>query len=471
MSNEIELKLEVAPAATEWLGNWLNAADCRTERQSTIYYDTADSELRRCGYSLRVRSIGARFVQTLKSLDGGAGMFSRGEWEDEIEGPLPDVARLAGTPAGKLKIKELEPIIRSEIDRTVCRVDRSGSELELDIDLGTVSAAAREIPVSEVEIELISGEPCVAVEMAQRIAAEVPVRLGVMSKVERGFALADGKMSAATKSEPVPVRSEMTAAQGFQTIVSACLRHFRLNEPVVAETRDVEALHQVRVAIRRLRSALALFRPAVRDSESKRIQKELRWLIAELGDARNLDVFLERNLPADQRAFIEERRTDAYDRAIAAMDSARSRQLMLDLLAWTFAGNWQAKARAKIPLQRFLKRRIDRIWSKVAKSNHVAALSDAKRHKLRIRVKKLRYGLEFADVLQCGRTHKKTFMKALKQTQELLGSLHDIVTARSLVTLNSWLMGPAPSEQRERRLVRDAGHGFARLREVGPYWT
>ena len=109
---EIELKLEVPPETTEWLTShrsWLKASGCQTERLSSVYYDTADCLLRRSGYSLRVRSNGNGFIQTLKSLEGGAGMFERGEWEDALEGPDPDLARLAHTPAAYLKIEKLDP--------------------------------------------------------------------------------------------------------------------------------------------------------------------------------------------------------------------------------------------------------------------------------------------------------------------------------------------------------------------------
>jgi triphosphatase len=294
---------------------------------------------------------------------------------------------------------------------------------------------------------------------------------GRIDRFGRGQTLAlVGDITSASKAEPVRVRRDMTVRQGFETIVCSCLRHYRLNEPIVMETRDKEALHQVRVAIRRLRSALALFRPAVADEKSQRIEAELRWLIAEFGDARNLDVFLERNLPADQRSFLSQRRTDAYDRAIAAMDSDRAQRLMVDLLAWTTTGQWQTKVRARMPFERFVNRRIDRIWSKVARSRRVARLNDKRRHKLRIRVKKLRYGLEFADALHGNSRHKKRFTKTLKRAQEALGGLHDIVTARSLVSLNSWLMTEEVSAGQERHLVRAADGAFTKLKKTGPYW-
>ncbi len=474
MSNEIELKLEVAPDATERLiadQSWLNASVCRTERQLSVYYDTPDFQLRKCGYSLRVRTVGDHFTQTLKSLESGAGMFDRGEWASDIDGPEPDLAQLPNTPVSEVQAQHLEPVIRSEVDRTTCRIERSGCALELDVDLGTLSASTHETPVSEVELELLSGEPVAAIEVAQRIAAEIPVKLAVMSKAERGFALVDGTLSKPTKAEPVGVRREMTVGEGFETIVSACLRHFRLNEPVVIDSRDVEALHQARVAIRRLRSALSLFRPVVSDHELQRIEDELSWFTAELGDARTLDVYLERDLSEDQRQFLEDRRNEAYDLAIAAMDSARVRQLMLDIVGWSATGQWRGNPCAATPLQPFVDRRIDRIWSKIAKSKDVASMNDKRRHHLRIAMKKLRYALEFTAALHTRRPRRqKKFKKAVKDLQNSLGDLHDIVTARSLVTLNSWISATGPSKKDERHLVRDADRSLNRLCKIGAYW-
>ena len=294
---------------------------------------------------------------------------------------------------------------------------------------------------------------------------------GTVIRLEPAFALADGKALEPTKADPVRVGRGMSIAQGFEIIVSSCLRHFQLNEPTVVKTRNVEALHQARVAIRRLRSALGLFRPVVADQEFERVQRELRWLVAEFGDARNLDVYLEHDLSRDQRLFVEERRKDAYDRAIAAMSSDRSRQLMLDILSWAAGGHWRKNERAGKSLRRFINRRIDRLWSKVSGSERVARTGDRRRHRLRIQVKKLRYALEFAEGLHGHRPRgKRKFAKTLKQLQGSLGRLHDDVTARSLVTLNSWLATSLPFAEHERRLVRNAGQAIDRLRNIGPYW-
>lgn len=472
---EIELKLEIASEATKRLiadRQWPNASEWRSERQVSVYYDTPDLKLRKSGFSLRVRSIDNRFVQTLKSMEGSAGLFQRGEWECEIGGPVPDLAWLAETPVAHLAITEVKPVIRSEVDRTICRIAETGSEVELDVDVGVVSAAAREMPVSEIELELIRGRPRAAVELARRIAAEIPAKIVVMSKAERGFALADGRLSEPTKAEPVAVHPGLSVAEGFAMIVSACLRHFRRNEPLVIESRNIEALHQIRVAMRRLRSAFALFRPVVCDRECKRIEDELRWFAAELGDARNLDVYLRRDLNEDQRCFVEERRQKAYDLAIAALESPRFRRVMLDLVTWSAAGWWRDSRDAAAPLEPFVDRRIDRLWSKIFDSDQVRDLNDKRRHRLRIRMKKLRYALEFTQALhrqrpRCG----KKFTKKVKVLQDSLGELHDRVIAASMATTNAWLRAPSRCRKDERQLVREADDAIRRLRKIGPYWS
>jgi inorganic triphosphatase YgiF len=475
MNDEIELKLESEPgAARELLADppWLKALDHRSERQLSVYFDTPDLRLRNNGYVLRVRAIGERFVQTLKSLDSGAGLFDRGEWEWEVDAPEPDLRCLADTPMGMLRIDRLDPVMRSDIDRTIYRVDQAGSEVELDIDQGLICAGQREIPVSELEVELISGKANAAVELARRVSAQIPVKLSVMSKAERGFALAEGKLSQPMKAEPIALRLGMKVAEAFEIIASACLRHFRLNEPLVIESRNAEALHQARVAMRRLRSALSLFRPVVADREFQRIHEELRWFTAELGDARNFDVYLDRDLSIDQRRFVQARREQAYDLAIAAMNSRRFRQLMLDLVGWASVGKWRRKRKASKGLASFMNRRISQLWSKVIASKKLSMLDDQARHRLRIRIKKLRYALEFGNALyrRKGR-RKKKFMKTLKLLQRALGDLHDGVVCRSLVTLNSWMAAPNPSADGEGRLVQDADRALHRLRKTGAYWA
>jgi inorganic triphosphatase YgiF len=473
MNHEIELKLEIAPDATERLleQSWLGDSKRRSQRQLSVYFDTPDGELRRRGYTLRVRSAGDRFIQTVKSIEGGAGLFARGEWEYQIDGPEPDAERLGSTPLAGLDVAGLDPIIRSEVERTACRLSRNGAEIELDFDRGTMAAAGREVAVAEVEIELVRGDAGSAISLARRIASEVPVKLGVLSKAERGFALADGRLGKVAKAEPVRLRADMSVADGFEAIVSACLRHFRLNEALVIDGRTPEALHQARVAMRRLRSAFTLFRSAILDAEFPHLREELRWFTGELGDARNLDVYLQREDGGDERALLEGRRERAYDAVIEAMDSARFRTLMLDLVAWSALGEWRGHANAQMPLGPYVSRRIDRLWAKIAMAGDLWVMDDEQRHVLRIQIKKLRYALEFVEALHAHeRQRQKKFAKAVEEMQEALGHLNDLVVARTLVMAEAWPIAPHEPCENEKGFVREADHCLDRLRKIGPYW-
>jgi inorganic triphosphatase YgiF len=471
--SEIELKLEVPPDAADRLLSqpWLACGSMQPQRELSVYFDTPDGALRGRGYTLRVRSVGDRFIQTVKSLDTAAGLFERGEWECDVDGPEPDPARLASTPLEEIDTDRLQPVVRTQVERRACRLKQPGAEIEVDVDDGLLTASGRQLPVHEIEIELLRGKASAAVSLARKIAAQVPVKLGVLSKAERGFALADGAIGNAIKAEPVPVTAEMSVARGFETIVTACIRHFRRNESLVIERRSAEALHQTRVAMRRLRSAFSLFRTAIEDPEFERLRGELRWFTDSLGEARNLDVYLERELSDEDRAPLQEKREAAYGVAIAAMESARFRGLMLDLVAWAALGEWRKGVRARQPLRVYADRRIDRWWSKVSETRRPGRMDDMQRHRLRIRIKKLRYALEFVRPLHVqhgGR--RRRFRKRLEAVQESLGKVHDSVVARSMIA--SGVPGIIPTRpKQERKAVRKADRAVRRLRQASPYWT
>jgi triphosphatase len=472
MGAEIELKLELPEGGAERLleEDWFGR-DCSTQRQSSVYFDTREKELRERGYTLRVRDAGNRFIQTVKSLDGGAGLFQRGEWEYEIGSTEPEAEELAHTPLAGLDVACLVPTVRSDVDRTVCRLHEAGTELEVAIDCGVMSAAKHEAAVRELEIELIKGEAAAAIGVARRIAHAIPVKLGVLSKAERGFALADGKLGKLAKAEGVVVSPEMSVAEGFATIVSACLRHFRLNEQLIVDKRQAEPLHQARVAMRRLRSAMSLFRSAIGDAEFARLRDELRWLTRELGDARNLDVFLQRDLKPGQRKRIEARRIAAYDRVIEALESLPVRMLMLDLVNWSMLGEWRNRANAQRALGPYVGRRIDRLWGRIMHHDRIGGLHEEERHRLRIEIKKLRYALEFTEALYARHQERqKRFANAVEDTQEALGHLNDAAVARTLVEPGVWPIEPVRLDDSQRALIRDAEDAMHHLRRIGPYW-
>ncbi|MEA3001265.1 MAG: triphosphatase, partial [Sphingomonadales bacterium] len=368
--NEVELKLELDPADAGALrGHPLLAGRAAsTKEQVSTYFDTRKKAVRKAGYSLRIRRSGGGYVQTVKRATSAAGLFDRPEWEAPVAGGRPEAAALAATPLGGLlgadRIGKLVPVVESTVDRTIWRLDHQESEVELVLDEGRIRGGGEERPLHEVEIELKSGNPGAVLDLARRLAERVPLRIGVLSKAERGFALADGSLDKVSKAEPVAIREDMDVAEGFTAIVHACLRHFRLNEPLVAGRREPEALHQARVAMRRLRSAFSLFRPALGGDEYEALREELRWFTGTLGEARNLDVFLAGGSEAAvaDRATLEAAREQAYDRVIEALDTRRFRDLMLGLVAWTDGGAWRERRKAQAPLLDFARSRLDRLW-------------------------------------------------------------------------------------------------------------
>jgi CHAD domain-containing protein len=285
----------------------------------------------------------------------------------------------------------------------------------------------------------------------------------------------------------------MTAGDGFATVAYACLRQFRLNEPLVVERQDASALHQARVSMRRLRSAFTLFRPVIVDTRYEELREDVRWFTNQLGDARNFDVLMKRfgNPRGDAvgEALLRElkqEREAAYGQVLEALGSERLRTLLLELVAWIETGEWRIEnSLAALPLPQFATLQLDKRWKKVRKGGRdLAGVDPEARHRLRIEVKKLRYAVEFLASLTRGEeavAKQKQFIRALEDMQEELGELNDVETARTL--LSNLLADRANSAEMlryagskleapdsEDMQVKAAQDACARLVETGRFW-
>ena len=441
MSDEVELKFDVEPASVASLRATpiLAAAPAQSHDSESLYFDTPDGKLRKAGISLRVRRSGGRNVQTAKRKRGNAaGLFVREEWEAEI--PRFGLDLDAFRPAlvrrllGKAERGALKPLVRTRFTRTSWQIDHKGSRIEVVLDEGTVSAGRKRTPLIELELELKKGKPAALFELAEEIGRAAPLRLGTLSKSERGYALADGRLGRPAKADALRLDPEMSEADAFRAIASACLRQFRLNEFALLGGRDPDALHQARVALRRLRSALTLFRHAVRGKDYQHLREELRWFAGQLGEARNLDVLLGEEAPPPfdsdpgLRAALKTEREAAYDRVMAAIASERARALVLRLALWLELGSWRFRPRADDPVRALATHQLERQWRKVRRNGAGLGRLDADaEHQLRIDIKKLRYAAEFLASLyggeQAGRSRR--FIDALKALQERLGLAND----------------------------------------------
>lgn len=488
LSDEIELKLDVAPdcAATIAALPELAGATPVTRHQSATYFDTPDQDLRRAGMSLRVRRTGDRWVQTIKAESAAAtGLFARREWERDVAGGQPKLDGVDEPLSHFFAKKHLAPIaaaFTTQIARTSWIVTFDGAEMELVLDQGEIAAGGRAEPVSEIEIELREGDPAALFGLARRIAAELPARLGVMTKSGRGYRLLDGAAPRAIKTAPVAIDDGMTAADAFRAIVRSCLRQYRLNETMLLATRGAAPLHQARVALRRLRSALSMFRPLIADERFDGFRTALRALAGQLGEARNLDVLIGRMPDIPLAGRLHEARERAYDQVCATLGDADTRALILDLAEWITVGPGLAPdAMAELrerPAERFARDRLGRYRRRVKRAGkRLARLDDEARHEVRIQAKKLRYAAEFFAGLYPAKPaprRRRAFLAALETLQSRLGKLNDHATGievlqRLGITDEASLSHLAAPADR-RQLLAEAEDAYYALIDVKRFW-
>jgi inorganic triphosphatase YgiF len=469
MPDEVELKLVLRPQDADALESaGLMAGTPKKVRQRSIYFDTADHRLLKLGLSLRIRRSGRKRTQTVKAgAAPSAGLFVRPEWERVVADDTPviddttPIRALLDDPGCRIA-----PVFFVNVERRAWDITEGGAIIELVLDRGEVVAADRRSPICEIELELKSGDTAALFALARGFDAAAPVRLGIQTKAERGYALL-APVVTAFKAEPVLLKHDMTAAQAFQHIIGACLRQFRLNEDLFVAGRAPEALHQTRVALRRLRSAFAIFRGLIDNGVGARLREDLRWLAGELGDARSIDVLLEHAPPGALRDQLETAHQTTYARVGEILQSARVRGLMIDLAQWSMAGAWLAAA-GDMPdpsAQALARASLDRLRRKVKKNGrHLAEASDRARHEVRKDAKKLRYAAEFFSALfghKRGRRRYKHFIAALEGLQDALGGLNDMATAPDVLTRLGILDAPDPVAllfpKDKRKLLNAAG--------------
>src|SRR6266516_52206 len=414
-AREIELKFEVPAHSFYRLArsSLLRAARKKSSKPATlvsVYFDNDKLKLRNKGLSLRVRRIGRRHVQTIKQETGDSGtLFARNEWEHDIGGKQPDLDAAQETALAPLLSKKLrrglKPVFETRVRRTVYPISRDGSEIELTIDRGKVQAGERSSPLCEVELELKRGESAELFRLARGLAEQVPVQLAIKSKAERGYALVAAEKPRPIKAAPVALTPDSSRQAAYQAIARACLHQLVGNLPAM-QGGDPEGLHQMRVALRRLRAAISLFADMLVDPQTQQMKAEFKWITGELGPARELDVFIKQvvNPVADSKPNgpgvavltrdLQQRREDAVTRATGAIESARFRDLVLDSAACIATGDWTrddlARTLRKHPITVAAAEELRKRRRKILNTGaQLDALDAPRRHKLRIQTKKL----------------------------------------------------------------------------------
>ncbi len=255
---------------------------------------------------------------------------------------------------------------------------------------------------------------------------------------------------------PVKVKSPppLTPEQSVSEALTAILRHDFTTllawQDIARSWEDIEGVHQTRVALRRLRSALSLFANAVPREVSNPWREELRWIAGQLGGARDLDVFIDEGLsavrgqlqlpgePLLRELAINQRARCYHDQVVPMLDSDRYQQLIEQFPEWFEARAWEQatltdKQRARLtkPISGYARKRLDRLARQVLTAGAQMDREDSESmHALRIECKKLRYAAEFFRSLFDGMGE---FIGHLKGLQDLLGVMHDVAVTRHLL--------------------------------------
>ncbi|MGA3401259.1 MAG: CHAD domain-containing protein [Acetobacteraceae bacterium] len=458
---EVELKL-LAPAGS--LGQLREAPAiaryaCNagvTRRLDAVYYDTPDRALFNHGLSLRVRRSGKHYVQTLKRCPLHGQPFLRQEWEAVVNSAMPDLAALPaveiGAPMEGLAPDTLEPIFTTKVRRRVQRLELPGALIEAAFDEGMIEAGTRREPLTEIELEVKAGDTSAIYDLGAQLLEIAPLRIGTLSKADRGYALAFDMELEATKAKPPDITPESTVDDVIATILGSCQHHVLANQAVAMHARNPEGVHQMRVALRRLRTACSLLHHEVGVPTLQTLAAEAKWLAQMLGAARDWDVFIGDTLdgpaqarPSDVdfdalRRIAEPHRTADYAVLQEAVAQPRYNRFHLSLSSWIACRGWRNELGSKPlavmmePAPALARRVLARSHRKVLKRGaHFAQLPPEARHKLRIALKQLRYAAEFYQRLYTNETAVKRFISCLARLQDALGHDNDATMTQPLL--------------------------------------
>jgi inorganic triphosphatase YgiF len=454
---EIELKFLVSEAGFKAAQQWDRLDHTRrrppARRLHSVYFDTADGDLARNGMILRIRTQNKRFVMTAKWADSGS-TFERGEVEVVVPSEAPDFTRLGGDIAEMIAAlvqdRELLPCYATDVKRITHLVRSGASQIEVAFDAGRIIAGEKTLAVREVELELKEGEPAELYRLGSALAAAYPVRIGAMSKAERGALLQADERPAVVRAMP-GLSGAPSVDEAIGTVINRCCNQFIGNWPAFESGDGVAAVHQMRVAMRRLRSAIGILQRAFPNAEFSAFHTQARDMATAMGEAREWDVFIALLRGGPMAAFAQEpgfaviladaqaRREAGYTHVAALLQSPETTSFVLAMQSFVARRGWrnsvsdEALVRLTAPAKAFAAASLERLHRKLLRSGkHLDKLSPHERHEFRKDLKKLRYAADLFGGLFEDRRAVKAFARATAHLQEELGIFNDLIGAQAM---------------------------------------
>ena len=486
---ETEIKLLTTPARLRALAMSPELhGDSRTRTLDTIYYDTSDHRLTQKHLSMRVRCVDARCQQTFKAPITGP--FARHEANVAIDGPDLDLDAFG--PAIRAQLDDasgsapLAPQFSVRVSREEREINRPRAVIEAAFDTGLISAADHQAPICELELELKSGNPAALYELALMLPLGDDLCWSLSSKSERGFALLRPSEARARKAQPLLLAPDSNIGDARRALTGHALEHLLRHYRLVAVQRNAAALHQSRLALRRLAGALSLFAPVSDPAIVAQLRAELRDVMASLAPARHADVALarfDRTHGNDHplHAQLRRRRADALRAAASAISGASFQRLMFGLAMWSEDAE-PGHQHDPRPLSELAQPQLKRLWRKFGRAAiDLEQATPKERHRLRIIAKKLAQAVEaFGGLYPKPRAQQRVaaLAAALATLREALGELNDSADLRADRPLgrpasptraawNTWLETLALEDA---SALKSAQSACATLRAARPFW-
>lgn len=444
---ELELKLQIPEDAAAAVSAWLLARGARRDRLRARYFDSANRDLAAAQMALRLRFERGRWIQTLKA----ATRESIGRFEHEVvvqrgrpDAPPPlDPLLHQSTEAAPILAKALGAAgpaglfaqFETDIRRTSVLYRTRRGQVEVSLDSGEIKSSGRDpLRVCEVEVELVAGSPRAVTDVARQVVRRFAAWVDPATKAERGHWLAaDRPRLNAVRAAPVRLDPNAGIAECALVVLRECRRQCLPNLAAIASESQSqpEHVHQARVALRRLRSAIRLFQHASLAALDAQAQATARAL----GEARKRDVVIESVAPALTMAGAPTTELAALSATTDARLIARQRDsqsLMLALIELEFDLEEGAQQGAMQGVQVAAPQLIARLatWHRQVRrdARKFETLDDEGRHRLRRRMKRLRYGVEFCQSM-CADKRLRRMLRSLSEAQETLGRYNDLVEA------------------------------------------
>lgn len=427
-------------------------------RLRQVFWDTPGLTIGRQGIGFAIETVGRRKHQLLRPIGiAPTGGRILAPVAVPLEGDRLDPARLAFVPGidvgqvARLLPGDLVPVLALDLHRTVWQVQWGETRMSLTLERAEIEATAGRLAPCQLELMLQAGPAVGLYEFAAKLHRDLPFQLATHDAVQQAYRLVAGEdWWPVEAGKPPVIESSMTVEQGVLAIGKAAVSDLRIEIAGLDQAMTEDQIHRARVALRRLRSILSVFGKALPDGPRRALSRELATLASALGHAREWDVFMATTLTPLLAALGDERglkglgftaavlRERAAAEAHAAVMASDFMGLSLRLAAWFDADLWpeppgaEAAALLAEPLGRYALALLRKGHKRfLAAGAHLSGAAAGELHGLRIDAKRLRYITEFFRPLFPGKPARR-YIAALRDIQDILGTLNDAVVARGL---------------------------------------